>query len=155
MEKKVIVNLTQHPATPEQIAQGVVDLDPEDRAECARLLTFDSLPTAEDLWIAADQLVELVKCSPVSEPGCRVMIADYVRRGLIEHDGYDSAIEVECEGGAPFFMEPLATLLRRGGYCPVFAFSRRESVEQVQADGSVRKVAVFRHMGFVVGIPPV
>jgi hypothetical protein len=23
--------------------------------------------------------------------------ADYVRRGLIEHDGYDSAIEVECE----------------------------------------------------------
>ena len=105
MEKKVIVNLTQHLATPEQIAQGVVELDPEDRAECARLLTFDSLPMAEDLWIAADQLVELVKCSPISEPGCWVMI-----------------------GGAPFFMESLATLLRRGGYCPVYAFSRRESV---------------------------
>lgn len=132
MEKKVIVNLTQHPATPEQIAQGVVELDPEDRAECARLLTFDELPTDEDLWVRADQLVELVKCSPISEPGCWVMI-----------------------GGAPFFMESLATLLRRGGYCPVFAFSRRESVEQVQADGSVRKVAVFRHMGFVVGISPV
>ena len=129
MEKKVIVNLTQHPATPEQIAQGVVDLDPEDRAECARLLTFDDLPTAKDLWVAADQLVELVKSSPASEPGCWVMI-----------------------GGAPFFMESLATALRRGGYCPVFAFSRRESVEQVQADGSVRKIAVFRHMGFVVGI---
>jgi hypothetical protein len=128
----MIVNLTQHPATPEQIAQGVVDLDPEDRAECARLLTFDELPTDEDLWVRADQLVELVKCSPVSEPGCRVMI-----------------------GGAPFFMEPLATLLRREGYCPVFAFSRRESIEQMQADGSVRKVAVFRHMGFVVGVSPV
>lgn len=125
----MIVNLTQHPATPEQIAQGVVDLDPEDRAECARLLTFDDLPTAEDLWVKADQLVELVKGSPASKPGCRVMI-----------------------GGAPFFMESLATALRRGGYCPVFAFSRRESVEQMQADGSVRKIAVFRHMGFVVGI---
>jgi hypothetical protein len=131
MEKK-IVNLTQHVATPEQIAQGVVELDPEDRAECARLLTFDELPTAEDLWVRADQLVELVKCSPVSEPGCWVMI-----------------------GGAPFFMESLATALRREGYCPVYAFSRRESVEQVQADGSVRKVAVFRHLGFVVGIYPV
>ena len=80
----------------------------------------------------ADQLVELVKCSPISEPGCWVMI-----------------------GGAPFFMESLATALRREGYCPVYAFSRRESVEQVQADGSVRKVAVFRHLGFVVGTYPV
>lgn len=140
MEKKKIVNLTQHAATPEQIAQGVVELDPEDRAECARLLTFDSLPTEEDLWVRADQLVELVKCSPVSEPGCRVMIgATGGRRNT----------------GAPFFMESLATALRREGYCPVYAFSRRESVEQVQADGSVRKVAVFRHLGFVVGTYPV
>ena len=130
MEKK-IVNLTQHTATPEQIAQGVVELDPEDRAECARLLTFDELPTEEDLWVRADQLVELVKCSPISEPGCWVMI-----------------------GGAPFFMESLATALRREGYCPVYAFSRRESIEEKQADGSVRKVAVFRHLGFVVGISP-
>jgi hypothetical protein len=130
MEKK-IVNLTQHVATPEQIAQGVVDLDHEDRAECARLLTFDELPTEEDLWVRADQLVELVKCSPISEPGCWVMI-----------------------GGAPFFMESLATALRREGYCPVYAFSRRESIEEKQADGSVRKVAVFRHLGFVVGISP-
>ena len=129
MEKKVIVNLTQHLATPEQIAQGVVDLDPEDRAECARLLTFDELPTAEDLWVKADQLVELVKSSPASEPGCQVMI-----------------------GGAPFFMATLSRALMEGGFTPVYAFSRRESVEQVQADGSVRKVAVFRHMGFVVGI---
>ena len=126
MEKKVIVNLTQHLATPEQIAQGVVDLDPEDRAECARLLTFDSLPTAEDLWIAADQLVELVKCSPVSEPGCRVMI-----------------------GGAPFFMAPLSRALMEGGFTPVYAFSWRESVETQLPDGSVKKSSVFRHIGFV------
>jgi hypothetical protein len=31
----------------------------------------------------------------------------------------------------------------------VYAFSRRESTEAVQEDGSVRKVAVFRHLGFV------
>lgn len=32
---------------------------------------------------------------------------------------------------------------------PVYAFPTRESVEQTQPDGSVRKVNVFRHAGFM------
>jgi len=35
------------------------------------------------------------------------------------------------------------------GVCQYYDFSRRESVEEVQADGSVRKTAVFRHAGFI------
>ena len=38
---KIIINLTQHAATTEQIAEGVVDLQDDARAELARLLTFD------------------------------------------------------------------------------------------------------------------
>lgn len=58
-------------------------------------------------------------------------------------------------GGAPYFMAPLERLLLAGGIKPLYAFSRRESVEQTQPDGSVRKVAVFRHVGWVApyGLP--
>ena len=52
-------------------------------------------------------------------------------------------------GGAPFFMIVLHEMLADNGINPVYAFSVRESEEQVQADGSVKKVAVFRHRGFV------
>jgi hypothetical protein len=52
-------------------------------------------------------------------------------------------------GGAPFFMEPLSRALRDAGYKPIFAFSRRESVERTMPDGTVQKVAIFRHLGFV------
>jgi len=46
-------------------------------------------------------------------------------------------------------MTALARRLESVGLKPVFAFSKRESVDQPQPDGSVRKVAVFRHIGFV------
>ena len=40
----MIFNLTQHPATPEQLAAEVFDPTPEQRAEIVQLLTFDELP---------------------------------------------------------------------------------------------------------------
>jgi len=43
--------------------------------------------------------------------------------------------------------------LRDQGIEPVYAFSVRESIEQTQPDGSVRKVNVFRHAGFVDAAP--
>ena len=52
-------------------------------------------------------------------------------------------------GGALWLMGPLARALRARGLDPVFAFSRREVAEEVQADGTVRKVAVFRFAGWV------
>ena len=55
-------------------------------------------------------------------------------------------------GGALWLMAPLAAALREQGIEAVFAFSVRETEEQKQADGSVRKVAVFRHAGFVPAV---
>ena len=53
------------------------------------------------------------------------------------------------------FAAPLPELeaaLRQQGFTPLYAFSVRESADQTQPDGSVRKVAVFRHVGFVEGV---
>jgi hypothetical protein len=52
-------------------------------------------------------------------------------------------------GGALWLMPALATELMDHEIEPVFAFTKRETEEQPQPDGSVRKVAVFRHAGFV------
>ncbi len=126
----MILNLTQHPATPEQLEAGVVDLPAAERSELCELLTFEELPSSEELDNRAEYLAQMVTCSEIFEDGApmgtRVMI-----------------------GGAPFFMEPLAQTLRAHGYIPVYAFSRRESVETDDGQGGVRKTAIFRHLGFV------
>jgi len=120
-----IINLTQHLATPEQLASGVVDLPASQREVLQQLLTFDTPPSAAILIDTARKLA--------------VMAADY-QSALI--------------GGAPFLMSHLERHLSLRGIRPLYAFSRRESVEEVQPDGSVRKINVFRHAGFVDGFQP-
>ena len=115
-----ILNLTQHVASPEQLAAGVVE--PSDKEAIRASLTFATLPSQEDLGEACHAL-----CAAAA--------------------GFESAMI----GGAPFLMRPLAESLQGEGITPLFAFSKRESVESVESDGSVRKVAVFRHLGFVKG----
>jgi hypothetical protein len=53
-------------------------------------------------------------------------------------------------GGAPYLMHALNWALIKLGIVPLYAFSAREAVETVEANGAVRKVMVFRHKGFVV-----
>lgn len=125
VESKVIWNATQHTATAEQVEQGVVDLPEEARENLARLLTFEELPDSMQLRMRSIAVVGQLRAHG-AQPGDRIML-----------------------GGAPFFMEELSHTCRECGLVPVFAFSRRESVEQMQSDGTVRKVAVFRHLGFV------
>lgn len=115
-----ILNLTQHPATAEQAAQGVVE--PVDKTVVQRRLTFETLPSKEAIATAASELAALAKASGM-------------RTAMI--------------GGAPFFMPALDSALRGVGVEPVYAFSVRESAEQTMPDGSVRKVNVFKHVGFV------
>lgn len=83
-------------------------------------MTFDNIPCVADLQYRADRIALLAK-------------------------GYKFAMI----GGAPFFMSFLEQALKFVGVEPVYAFSKRESQEQVQDDGSVRKVNVFKHVGFV------
>jgi hypothetical protein len=124
----VIFNLTQHRATPDQVADGVVEPDDSTKLEIIELLTFDVLPTREDIRVRARDLAFLV--------------ADH-------NHFHGSGVDCAMIGGAPFLMGPLANYLDAIGIKPLFAFSVRESTESVQPDGSVRKVQVFRHAGFV------
>jgi hypothetical protein len=123
-----VLNLTQHLATPEQAVSGVINLPTWARQEAVDLLTFDDIPDARRVRWAASLLAQL--CQDVAST---------------------MAVDAVMIGGAPFLMPPLEAALKAVGLQPVHAFSRRESVEQTQPDGSVRKVGVFRHVGFVRG----
>jgi hypothetical protein len=120
-----VLNLTQHSATPDQASADVVDVPAVRRAELINLLTFSELPSSGTIRDRAERIADLA----AAEGATSAMI-----------------------GGALWLMAPLATALRQRGIEPVFAFSVRETEEQVQPDGSVRKVAVFRHAGFVPAV---
>jgi hypothetical protein len=121
----MILNLTQHQATPEQVAQGVVDLPADERAVLIDRLTVDALPTRAEI---------VARC------------ADIAALAATAFEGHPTAAMI---GGAPWMMSALEGALINQGIQPVYAFSVRESAEQTQPDGSVRKVNVFRHVGFV------
>lgn len=116
----IILNLTQHDSTPEQKAGGVVE--PSDKAAVRGLLTFNAIPSKEEMAEKASNLASVA----VNEKAGAAMI-----------------------GGAPYFMSALELALKERGVKPMYAFSVRESADVAQPDGSVRKVAVFRHLGFV------
>ena len=115
-----ILNLTQHPAAPEQVAAGVVE--PTDKAEVSQLLTFEELPKAPEMWNRAERLAAIA----VGSGATAAMV-----------------------GGAPFFTAVLEQSLIAEGIVPLFAFSRRVSVETIREDGTVEKKSVFQHEGFV------
>ena len=114
-----ILNLTQHMATPDQIKAGVHEPVHKDRIQS--LLNFAEIPTEMGMRSRAEKL------------------AYYASQ-----DGYGKAMI----GGAPYFMSHLEKALKAKGIIPVYAFSARESQEVEQAYGSVRKINVFKHLGF-------
>ena len=115
-----IVNLTQHAVSDEQKLAGVVE--PAEKERVKTLLTFDDLPTLEMMRERAAELADIAAAEKV-----------------------DAAMI----GGAPYFMAPLEVALLWKGVKPLYAFSRRETVEEQLPEGGVRKTAVFRHLGFV------
>jgi hypothetical protein len=113
-----ILNLTMHKATKEQIEAGVFDLHGEG---IVNLLTFEEIPTPDELEERATQLAKIAQ-------------KQKVRKAMI--------------GGAPYLMPYLENQLCLNGIAPVYAFSKRESVEK-ELDGKVIKTNVFKHVGFV------
>ena len=128
-----ILNLTQHAATPEQTAAGVVDLTTAQRAVVSQWLTFETPPSRPVIKTRARLLAQAATndSSMVGEVG-----------------PFDAAMI----GGAPYLMGPLEDALLDLCIVPLYAFSKRESVETVGSDGSVTKTNVFRHGGFVGGL---
>jgi len=131
----MILNLTQHPASEDQIAAGVVDLRGNELSSLKHALTFDECPVVDEIRDRAEFLAELACFN-----------------GLSGDEGDSPMPQKAMIGGALWLMAPLAAELAIRGIEPVFAFSVRASEEQQQADGSVRKVAVFRHVGFVPAV---
>lgn len=115
---KKILNLTQHDATLEQMEAGVIE--PASKAEIKTLLTFNEIPTIEDMKQRAERLASLSQ-------------------------GYTYAMI----GGAPYFMSTIEHALKCRGITPLYAFSQRVSVENNNPDGTVTKTFIFRHEGFV------
>lgn len=117
-----IINLTQHICTEEQKAQGVFEPKPEDKEVIKKLLTFNEIPSAEEIHKSAAFLTKFAKTYEVKE----AMI-----------------------GGASYLMSSLEEELYNQGIEPLYSFSVRESKEEHLSDGSVKKVNVFKHAGFV------
>jgi hypothetical protein len=120
-----ILNLTQHVATLEQIAAGVVEPSDTVKKEVQDLLSFfDGIPDQKTITRRAEQLAAIAADASV------VMI-----------------------GGAPFFMSALERAMFDGGIKAVYAFSVRDSFEST-IDGKVIKTSVFKHTGFVPAFVP-
>ena len=114
-----IINLTQHAPTQDQQDAGVFNPTQWDAIKV--LSTFDEMPTYSRCFFRAREIAQIAKSS-----------------------GATSAMI----GGAPFFMRHLEDALHMQGISALYAFSVRESTEQAQPDGSVRKVNLFKHVGF-------
>ena len=117
-----MINLTQHPATPDQILAGVVNLPEATRKQLVTLLTFNELPKVVALFARAKQIA---------------------RRAV------ESGEKTAMVGGAGYLMPHLERSLAMEGIRPFHAFSVRISEESVDSSGTVIKTNVFKHVGFV------
>ncbi|MCD6148069.1 hypothetical protein J7J18_01715, partial [bacterium] len=98
-------------------------IEPKDKEKVRELLTFNELPSYEEVMSKAQALADIA----------------------VEHGVTKAMI-----GGALFFMTPLAAILRCRGVTPLFSFTKRMVEEKVLEDGTVEKKAVFKHEGWIV-----
>ncbi|RKX64425.1 MAG: hypothetical protein DRP42_06400 [Tenericutes bacterium] len=143
-----ILNLTQHDATPEQIAAGVVEPREHKKAILSEL-TFEEMPDRTEIydrakWLACYAEIELMQPPKDWDPKDCDPEAGFEGWTLPE----DATAMI---AGAPYLMSELEQELLKLNIKPVYAFSKRESVEETRPDGSVRSIRVFRHLGFVDG----
>jgi hypothetical protein len=126
-----IVNATRHPASPQQVEAGVIEPEPEAKAEMVEIMTFETCPSGKDVETAAKKFAAIVKKQVEKALAAKVMI-----------------------GGAPFFMAPVVKAIQDvAPYIKiVYAFSQREAVETVADDGTVTKKTIFVHKGFVPAV---
>ena len=130
LEECRIINLTQHDATADQKAAGVIDIRDHNRDYVRELLTFEQLPDNPKLVFTAADLADVAH-NELARLGCGPR--------------YGKAMI----GGAPYLMNYLERALVNRGIEPVYAFTLRESVETEGADGKVFVKRVFKHIGFV------
>jgi hypothetical protein len=137
----ILINLTQHTLTKEQFSfkgENLVEITFKPYNGVSKgstdyvkhLLNFTSLPTKDEIIKRAAAL------------------ADYAS-GLLDQAKNDGDKLFALVGGAPYLMGALETALKERGIQPLYAYSQRESVETINADGSVTKTAIFKHIGYI------
>lgn len=120
-----IINLTQHQPTAEQVTAGVVNLR-RDLLESLNLcLNFEASYDKTNLELSAKSIIALLFHNGSSGVGQQVMV-----------------------GGMPSFMPILEKTLLQAGFRVLYAKTDRISEDQPQSDGTVRKISVFKHIGF-------
>lgn len=125
-----ILNLTQHNATADQLASGIIDLPADFQTALKGLLTFPTTYTRADLEYRALQIHELIRdmCG--------------------EHFGAppNHALDGVMIGGMPSFMPVLEATLVSKGIRVGYACTERQSIDK-EIDGKVVKTAIFVHAG--------
>lgn len=67
---------------------------------------------------------------------------------MVEGGAFNERVKAMIGGFLPL-MPHLEAVLLRHDIIPVYSFSKRESIDEPQGDGSVIKRVVFNHIGFV------
>lgn len=121
-----ILNMTQHTPTPDQIEAGVVQPEQNDADAVKKIITFDEVPTIDEIKSRARTFAELAQAL---------------------------CTKYECEavmiGGASYFVAEQEIALWRKHVRFCYAFSKRVVQEKTNPDGTVTKVMIFKHAGFV------
>jgi hypothetical protein len=137
----LIINLTQHSMTEEQYKynnENLIEIKfkPYNGTSLSspdyvkKLLNFISIPSKKEIISRA------------------IALAAYAS-GLLNQAKNDNDKLFALIGGAPYLMGPLEQALKSEGIQPLYAYSERESVETINADGTVIKTAVFKHKGYI------
>ena len=125
----MILNLTQHNASEEQIQNGVIDLSGTYKEELTKALNFTNIPGTIEINERVQKICEIVN--------------SFIKEHKLEHVKF-------MIGGALWLMKPLIEELSKIG--PVlFAFSKRETTE-IQENGKTIKTTIFKHIGFIEAI---
>lgn len=133
-ESELILNLTQNPATPEQVAAGVVDLPADQRLLLIEHLTPDGL-------LGWDSIFD--RCSNIAS------LAVY--NGLGEEVFHDTKFTKAMIDGPSWLIRSLEDALLFIGIDPLHSIKVREIVNQKNSDGSIEKTDKLIHVGFAPG----
>lgn len=147
----LIYNLTQHDATEEQLKHGVIDLPIGLKIQIKQLLTFNDLPSSIELNSRAVTIANLINVHIYSEYKAVEQLAyELGKHSVIKTLTNTYKHPCVMIGGAPYFMPYLEKALKELYITPVYAFSKRVSVETINETGEVIKTNVFKHEGFIL-----
>lgn len=155
----LVLNLTAHAATPDQIVDGLEDVE-----DISRLKAYLDI-SEEDLMASESDLDRLL------DEKVRGIISTYILPAQAKRlldiaeaiDPQTGSIHTIHEilnvarfafsfqamvGGAPILMERLIPALKALRITPVYSLSTRVIQDEIQPDGSTLKLSVHRHIRF-------